>query len=105
MLKKILYDLKENSSKRIKWLVGIAFFSVLFFILFSDHGLIKRFSLEAEKSNLSKRIQQEYKTKDSLNSIIKKLRNDTLEIERIAREKYGMVKSGEEVYYIKSDKK
>jgi len=32
-------------------------------------------------------------------------KNDTLEIERIAREKYGMSKKNEDVYYIKSEGK
>jgi len=105
MLKKLLYDFKENSKKRFKWILFAIFISVFAFILISDHGLIKRFALESEKSNLTNRIEQEYKVKDSLNSIIKKLQNDTLEIERIAREKYGMVKSGEEVFYIKPENK
>ncbi|MFW6276782.1 MAG: FtsB family cell division protein [Bacteroidota bacterium] len=42
---------------------------------------------------------------DSLKQRIKMLQKDTSEIERVAREKYGMVKPGEKVYILKENEK
>jgi cell division protein FtsB len=40
---------------------------------------------------------------DSLRSVIRILETDTTEIERLARERYGYVREGEEVFVIKTD--
>lgn len=92
--------------KRRYFTFGVSiFFIVLSFILLSDHGLIKRIMLENHKSELNESIINEMKNKDSLKKVIQKLQTDTIEIERIAREKYGMVKPGEEVFFVKKKKK
>lgn len=104
MFKKIYTNIRDNSKTRKRYVFWITFFVILSFIMFSDHGIIKRYNLESQKKEYAKKIELEYKNKDSLNRIIKKLRSDTLEIERIAREKYGMVKPGEEVYIIRKKK-
>jgi len=77
---------------------------VLLFILFfcfSDYGFIKRIELELEAAKLEKIIIQQNQTTDSIQAIIEKLQFDEVEIERIAREEYGMIKPNEDVYYIK----
>ncbi|MDR0926161.1 MAG: septum formation initiator family protein [Ignavibacteria bacterium] len=74
---------------------------VLLLLLFSNYGLVKRFSLERQTNELQKEIAMYKQIEDSMQIKIAKLRNDTLEIERIAREKYGMQKPSEVIYYIK----
>ena len=76
---------------------------VLGLFLFSKHGLITRIQLENQKKEIQQKIKNEKRISDSLKNVIRSLRYDTLEIEREAREKYGMVKPGEEKYFIKSE--
>jgi len=101
MFKQFFINIKESSKVRKRYALWVLLLASLNFIVFSDHGVLKRIKLESQKKELSQKIELEYKYKDSLNKVIKKLQNDTLEIERIAREKYGMVKPGEEVFIIK----
>jgi cell division protein FtsB len=44
-------------------------------------------------------IEDERLKTDSLHNQIKLLENDDYEVEKIAREKYGMVKPGEKVFF------
>ena len=60
----------------------------------------KLYELRKEKQEL---ININKQTTDSLQLIINQLQSDSLEIERISREKYGMTKENEEVFYIKKN--
>lgn len=92
--------LSRTKFKRL-YIVGFSFLVVLFVFLFTSHGLLKRAELESQRTKLHSDILIEKQKRDSLKTIIKTLRYDTTEIERIAREKFGMVKDGEEVIYFK----
>ncbi len=81
--------------------IGVLF---LGFVLFSEYGLWTRFGLEFKKNNLEEEVAEAQHTQDSLVKMIKVLKTDTLEIERIAREEYGMVKPGEKVYIVPEEK-
>lgn len=83
-------------------LIGAGLVLVLtIIILFSEYGIIKRISLESDKDELYDKIAYEKQAADSLKNEIKLLKYDSTEIERIAREKYGLMKKGEKIYYIK----
>jgi cell division protein FtsB len=86
-------------------MIIVASILTAYLLLFSDYGLIKRVSLETQVTDLEKELIQQQQITDSMNIAIKKLKLDTLEIERIAREKYGMTKPNEDIYYIKKDSK
>jgi cell division protein FtsB len=92
--------LEENSYRKNLILGGILLFVVILFAVFSQHGLLKKLDLELEKSELAKEIQAEKLKMDSLQDAANKLMNDSLEIERIAREKYGLIKPNEEVIFV-----
>ena len=63
---------------------------VVLFVLFSPYGVVEQ--------------QQQIKTVgDSLRKVVHRLEHDTTEIERIARERYGYIREGEEVYLIDRD--
>lgn len=74
---------------------------VIAFILFSDHGLIKRVKLEIEKKAITTKIDKEQKEQDSLNQVMERLKYNMFDVEKIAREHYGMVKPNEKIYIIK----
>ena len=97
---KILGDLVRHKKVLV---VSIGSLVVLGFVLFSDHGMVKRFQLENRKSEIYDEILAEKIIMDSLLSDIKSMRYDTVKIERIAREKYGLIKMGEKVYKIETN--
>lgn len=85
-------------------IIGLLIIIVMFFILlFSNYGLLKRYKLENEKNNLKSEIKNLNKIHDSLLIKIEESKTDTFEIERIAREKYGLVKPNEKIFFINLD--
>lgn len=98
-MQKFIDRFAELASRRksvILWIAALFFAS---FVLFSNYGIVKMLSLELKKREFIDLIKREEYIADSLNKEIKRLKTDTLEIERIAREKYGMVKRGETIYF------
>ncbi|MCX6146150.1 MAG: septum formation initiator family protein [Candidatus Kapabacteria bacterium] len=95
--------LHENPKLR-HWIVGaflLVFVTV--FMIFTDFGLFRRYKLEFEKNMIEKDIQRQRHISDSLLQVIYKMQSDTFEIERVAREKYGLVKQTEQIYFISTD--
>lgn len=90
---------KKSKKRKILYLLIIAL--MLYFLIFDNYGLIKRFSLENQNEEKRAMIYNEIKLKDSLNKEIFLMEYDTNEIEKIAREKYGMVKPNEKVIILK----
>lgn len=70
------------------------------FVLFSSRGVVARISLELQSSNLQAELEAATLRRDSLKQVIRRLQNDTLLIEQLARERYGMIKPGEKVYVL-----
>lgn len=103
MLKNFFLSIRENSKRRRRLLFAVIGILVLSFILFSDTGVINRFTLEQEKKELKHKIEEAEKETDSLKKRMKMLQSEDDEIERVAREKYGMKKKGEEIYLIERD--
>ncbi|GAB1430275.1 hypothetical protein MASR2M18_11080 [Ignavibacteria bacterium] len=81
---------------------GVIVFAV-WFGLFSGYGTLTRSSLESDCTDIRTQIEAQQKTADSLRKYTKALLYDTIEIERIARERYGMIKPGEKVYIIRKE--
>ena len=92
---------KGLQQKTIYVAIGIFMIS-LSFILWGKYGLIQRWSLEQEKLDLVMQVNNQHILSDSLHDAIKRLRKDTMEIERLARERYGMIKPNEEILFISS---
>lgn len=98
--KKKLY---ENSFLR-HFIVGFVLFLVLIGLtIFSDYGLVNRIKLQNRRANLVEELKTYAKISDSLQNDMKMLSFDSLTIEQVAREKYGLVKPGERVYFIEED--
>lgn len=95
--------LHENPKLR-HWIVGVFLLVfVTIFMIFTDFGLFRRYKLEFEKNMIEKEIQKQRHISDSLLQVIYKMQSDTFEIERVAREKYGLVKQTEQIYFISTD--
>ena len=68
----------------------IVFSMLVAFLLFSNNGLVKYFRLNNELDNLRLNIEKANLEIEKLDSQIDSLKNSTVKIERVAREKYRM---------------
>jgi cell division protein FtsB len=69
----------------------LALASLLFFIIFSEHGLIDLNSLKNERNKLSGKSEQLTRKNLSLSVDIDRLKHDPKYIENVARQELGMV--------------
>ena len=95
-----MFDNWDNKKKVNVFIIATIVIIVVAFIVFSPSGIINRIILTNKQDELLLLINREKHIKDSLNKTIMNLRNDTLEIERLAREKYGMKRPGEKIYLV-----
>ncbi|OGU61620.1 MAG: hypothetical protein A2X64_04845 [Ignavibacteria bacterium GWF2_33_9] len=96
------WDNKKKANVFI-WLMLII--TIIAYIVFSPSGIVNRYILTKKNNVLKLKIAKENQINDSLNKQINKILNDTNEIEKIAREKYGMKLPGEKIYIVPSKKK
>jgi len=73
------------------------------FVFFSQYGVVTRIGLSSDTTDLSMQMVRQKSISDSLRTVIRLLETDTTEIERLARERYGYVREGEEVFVIQTD--
>ncbi|MBL7999035.1 MAG: septum formation initiator family protein [Candidatus Kapabacteria bacterium] len=97
-------DAAKKLKRRRTLAIGVILCAVSAFLLFSNHGIITRVKLERKKSVLLNDLDALKSSSDSLRTTSRRLQTDTMEIERLAREKYGMIKPGEKVYIVKEKK-
>jgi cell division protein FtsB len=90
---------KRITRKRLL-VIGILTGIVALFVLFSPYGVITRISLHGKASDLQESLTRLKSTEDSLRVSIRVLQTDTAEIERLARENYGYVRPGEDVFIV-----
>ena len=75
-------------------------FGCISLLIFSDRGLINLWSLKKEKQQIQNKINDLRNQIAMLEKEEEKLRFDEKYIEKIAREKFKMVKPGERVFKI-----
>jgi cell division protein FtsB len=95
---------KQQFKKRsvlVTLLIGLP---LTMFILFSNKGVLKRLSLEAEKRSMEEKVQAAQHEQQELQEQSKALDSDPRAIEKVAREKYGMIREGETVYKIRKER-
>ncbi len=101
-INKIKYFFADGyTRKQVLFIVALIIFIGL--VLFSDYGLLNTVKLQNERSKIRKKHNHELLLTDSLKRHIKRLKYDTLYIERVAREKYGLVKPGEKIFVIEEE--
>jgi cell division protein FtsL len=80
---------------RFLLLLAIVFFATLY-LLFNSYGVIKYVRLKSELNELNKKIEQLEKENKNLESEIDSIKKGyPSKIEKIAREKYDMIKPNE----------
>jgi len=93
-----LFESQNTVRKKLIWAALLCALLLFFlFIIGGNYGILKIVSLRRERKDLEKRIVALQLERDSLKSDIEKLKFDAREIERVARENYGMARPGEKV--------
>ena len=107
-MKRIISKKKIDKSKSIlapkkhlyKGIVFLMFFSFAMVFIFGDHGLLKLYNIKNQRKEIQKKISQLREEKEILKNEKSKVENDLDYIEKIAREKYKMVKPGEKIFKV-----
>ena len=83
-----------------KGLVFLICFSLTIVFIFGDHGLLKLYKIKSERQMVQKKITLLREEREKLKAEKIKIENDLSYIEKIAREKYKMVKPGEKIFKV-----
>src|SRR4030095_1809925 len=76
---------------------------ILSYAVFGKKGILQRVELEMENRELKEKLKIEQEKTLMLQKEVEDLKTSDKKIEKVAREKYGMVKEGEEIYKIDTD--
>ena len=87
----------------IQGLVFLICISLIIIFIFGDHGLIKLYKIKSQRKKVQNHITQLREEREKKKEEKNKIENDLEYIEKIAREKYKMVKPGEKVFKIIED--
>lgn len=91
-------------NKKLYYIILVILFSIIFtyIILFSETGYYKRKKLRHQMKNLKADNLEKTQKIEDLKIVIEKLKNEnSYEIERLAREEYGMIKPNERYIELK----
>lgn len=91
---------KPLTTRRRLTLILCLVIPVIAIFTFGARGILRRVQLEMQAGDLYQQNSRERSIGDSLRSEIRRLTLDTSSIERLARERYGMVRSGETIYKV-----
>ena len=93
---------KNKKNKIFFYLILTILFVGVLYLFFNPNGLIKYIKLNDEISSLNKEIETLSQENTDLQNEIDSLKKEIPEkIERVAREKYDMIKEGERVIEVK----
>lgn len=90
--------LAKQKTLRYIFIVAVPIFA---FMMFSEKGILTHLKLQSQKEEMLVKVQMAQTEQRRLQELSKALDSDAAMIEKVAREKYGMIREGETVYKIK----
>ena len=84
----------------IQGLVFLICMSLIIIFIFGDHGLVKLYKIKSQRKKVQNHITQLREEREKRKEEKNKIENDLDYIEKIAREKYKMVKPGEKIFKV-----
>ena len=84
----------------IQGIVLLICLSLIIIFIFGDHGLIKLYKIKSQRKKVQNHITQLREEREKRKEEKNKIENDLDYIEKIAREKYKMVKPGEKIFKV-----
>ena len=93
---------KNKKNKFFLYTFIIIFLAGLLYFIFNEHGLIKYMQLAGEIDSLHNEINTLEKENEALKDEIDSLKKEIpAKVEKLAREKYDMIKEGEQTIEVK----
>ena len=92
-----------NRKQLYKGVFFLILFSFAIMFIFGDHGVLKLYKIKNERKIIQKKIAQLRDEKEVLKNEKSRMENDLDYIEKLAREKYKMVKPGEKIFKVIDD--
>jgi cell division protein FtsB len=87
------------ANKKLTAAIAVGFILFLY-AFFNNNGILQRIRLEHAKKELQDKIENARQEQKQLLDQSKALDGDKEAIEKVAREKYGMIRQGEKVYRV-----
>ena len=94
---------KKLFKTRRSGIITVASIVLVLYLLFDNKGIIARVRLELQRKEMAGKVKADEEASKQLQSDLKALQGDKKTIEKVAREKHGMVREGETVYRVKKD--
>ena len=86
----------QKGRKFILGIIGIIFIAGIIFLFFNEYGIIRYIKLNNQGNELNEKINEVEKENKRLQAEIDSLENKVpAKIEKVAREKYNMIRPGE----------
>lgn len=96
--RKKFYHHRSKLKKHIKRLLpAMIVFGYISYLLLGSYGFINIFRLKKQELNLRRQKEKLLEERRALNDSIQIIRNDSLFLEKLAREKLGMIMQGDTV--------
>ena len=89
----------------IRGIIFLLCITLLIIFIFGDHGLLQLYKLKRDRAEVQAQIAQLRKERERVMVEKNQLENDIQYLEKLARERYRMVKPGEKVYKVIPEKK
>ena len=104
-LRRVQQQVAATQKQFIRGIIFLLCITLLIIFIFGDHGLLQLYKLKLERAKVQSQIVQLRKERERVMVEKNQLENDIQYLEKLARERYRMVKPGEKVYKIIPEKK
>ena len=104
-LRRVQQQVAATQKQFIRGIILLLCITLLIIFIFGDHGLLQLYKLKRDRAKVQAQISQLRKERERVTVEKNRLENDIQYLEKLARERYRMVKPGEKVYKVIPEKK
>lgn len=104
-LRRVQQQVAATQKQFIRGIILLLCITLLIIFIFGDHGLLQLYKLKRDRAKVQAQIAQLRKERERVMVEKNRLENDIQYLEKLARERYRMVKPGEKVYKVIPEKK
>ena len=99
-LRRVQQQVAATQKQFIRGIIFLLCITLLIIFIFGDHGLLQLYKLKRNRAKVQAQIAQLRKERERVMVEKNRLENDIQYLEKLARERYRMVKPGEKVYKV-----
>ena len=103
--RRVQQQVAATQKQFIRGIIFLLCITLLIIFIFGDHGLLQLYKLKRDRAKVQAQISQLRKERERVMVEKNRLENDIQYLEKLARERYRMVKPGEKVYKVIPEKK